>query len=154
MKLNKWQKQGIIQAIKDDIPTPDDEVVHIEVQAAFVAAMSPEVRKLYNLKPNALREEHLRPGASGCKYSPFIVGDVNTDDVIKPWVEAGEKRYAAIQGVCRVVEGCSTLKQLQAALPECVKYMPTEDAPSKNLPALANVVADLVHLGWPKPKAA
>jgi hypothetical protein len=40
-------------------------------------------------------------------------------------------------------------------LPEFEKYFPAEDAPiSKNLPALANMVADLTKLGWPKGKTS
>ena len=47
-----------------------------------------------------------------------------------------------------VVNGCNTLKQLKEALPEFEKYMPAEsEPPSKNLPALANIVADFQAAG-------
>ncbi len=49
-----------------------------------------------------------------------------------------------------VVEGCNTVKQLKEALPEFAKYAPHEEATSKNLPALANVVAEFSKAGWPK----
>lgn len=52
-----------------------------------------------------------------------------------------------------VIAGCNTLKQLKEALPEFEKYMPSkEEASSKNLPALANLVTDFVAAGWPKDK--
>lgn len=153
MKLNKWQKQGIIQAIKDDIPEPDYALTAADFQTALVEAMSPEVRKVYKTHPKALKRDHFDPHPNRW-YREFIIGDANVDEVIKPFHSARDKQADAVAAVAAVVNGCSTLKQLQAALPECIKYMPTEDAPSKNLPALANVVSDLVLLGWPKEKAA
>lgn len=151
MKLNKWQKQGIIQAIKDDIPEPDYDLTAADFQTALAEAMSPEVRQIYKTHPKALCSKHFDPHPNHW-YREFVVGDAEGDEVIKPFHLIRDTHLNAVAALAGVVNGCSTLKQLQAALPECIKYMPTEDAPSKNLPALANVVSDLVRLGWPKPK--
>ena len=43
-----------------------------------------------------------------------------------------------------------TVDKFFEAFPEFEKYLPSEAQPTKNLPALANVVADLSKLGWPK----
>lgn len=37
-------------------------------------------------------------------------------------------------------------------MPEAEKYLPKEAKSSTNVPAVANVVADLVKAGWPKGK--
>lgn len=63
---------------------------------------------------------------------------------LKSREELGAKLKGALAGI-------TTLKQLQARLPELVKYAPEEVAKSDNLPALANVMTDLMKAGWPKP---
>jgi hypothetical protein len=81
------------------------------------------------------------------------VGDVNAStlaDLIKPYEEEDEARVKAERSLQYVVNGCTTLKQLETRLPEFKKYFPTAEKPAANLPALANVVADLSKLGWPK----
>lgn len=54
------------------------------------------------------------------------------------------------------IAACFTLKQAKERLPEFVKYLPTDrdSTGTSNLPAVANLVADLVQLGWPKDKEA
>lgn len=74
MKLGKYTKQSIVEAIIRDIPeTPEAERI-AEVQAAFVAAMSPEVQALYTTHPYALKTDIIYGvGVSyGCN---MIVGD-------------------------------------------------------------------------------
>lgn len=46
--------------------------------------------------------------------------------------------------------GVKTLKQFKEMFPELEKYAPEEVTKSSNLPALANVMAGLSSLGWPK----
>jgi hypothetical protein len=85
------------------------------------------------------------------------VGDVTEkqlEEILKPYKEEDNAVYDARRKLCAIVEGCSTLKQLQTLLPEFVDYMPTEAAPTKNLPAVANMVSDLSKLGWPKGKTS
>jgi hypothetical protein len=53
-----------------------------------------------------------------------------------------------------VAKSCSTVKQLHEALPEFAKYIQDEAPPSKNLPAVANVVSDFVKAGWPVQRPA
>lgn len=48
------------------------------------------------------------------------------------------------------IEGIRTSKQFLLRFPELEKYLPREDGRTSNLPAIANVVAGLVKLGWPK----
>lgn len=155
-RINKWDKQAIVKAIMDDVPAPDRKKRRDELQAAIVKVMSPEARKLYKSCPSALRTYHVGDVTyDGCNWATrdVIVGDVK-EVVINELKEKylvedrafNEARYA-LKGA---IEACNTYKQLMTRLPEFEKYYPKPDAKGTNLPALANVVADLSKLGWPK----
>ena len=154
MNLDKYTKQAIVKSIMADIPQPDRNKWAEEIKAAVVKAMSPEVRKLYKTKPEALRHRsvaYTNPHRGWGDEMP--VGDV-TKEQINAIVEPYEKQVRARDEMGRKLtaafEGIRTLKAAIKAFPEFEKYYPTEAQPTKNLPALANVVADLSKLGWPK----
>lgn len=156
MKLNKYTKQAIVRAIMNDVPKPDKTKRHATVQATIVKAMSPECRKVYNKTPKALVTQHIGDTTyDGCNWHTreIIKGDVPEDKIkaaLKPY-EAEDEAYRTAQHQLKMaIEGCSTLNAIKKAFPEFEKYLPTEAQPTKNLPALANVVADLSKLGWPK----
>jgi phosphoglycolate phosphatase-like HAD superfamily hydrolase len=150
MRLDKHTKQAILRSIVDDIPKPTVQAARHDIQAALVKSMSPLARKLYKQNPAALAKD--RVGYDhGFDYSAMVVvGDADFDAVMRPYVEANDQRRDVYNKLKGIIEGCTTLKQLKILLPEFEKYMPTETAPTKNLPAVANVVADLTKLGWPK----
>jgi len=154
MKIDKYTKQAIVRAIMADVPPIDKAKRRTDLQAAIVKAMSPEVRKVYNKFPKALRTHYFGSTIStGYGSTDLIVGDVDNktlDALIKPYVDEDTARHETECRLKGVVESCTTLKQLNDRLPEFKKYFPTEQQPSKNLPAIANVVADLTKLGWPK----
>ena len=159
MKLTKYQKQGIARAIINDIPPVDYNKRREELQAAIIKLMSAPVAKLYKANPDALRRCHLDARLLADRYenSWIIAGDVPAEQVktlAKKYSQEDDARYAAQRQLEAAIDGCSTLKQLMTTLPEFEKYYPTEAQPTKNLPALANVVADLSRLGWPKGGAA
>ena len=154
MKLNKLTKQAIVRAIIQDLPPIDAEARALAIKEAIVKAMNPEVRKLYKIQPKALRT------ATVAYSSPYrswghdtIVGDVTDEqikEIIAPYDKQVQERDAMHRKLTAAFEGISTLKQALTMFPEFKKYMPTEAEPTKNLPALANVMADLSKLGWPK----
>ncbi len=154
MNLNKMQKQAIVRAIMQDIPEPNRAQWATEIKAAVVKAMSPEVRKLYKVKPHALRHacvEYTNPHRRWGDEMP--VGDVTKDQIeaiVAPYAKLAQERREMETKLTHAFEGIRTLKQAEATFPEFKKYYPTEAQPTKNLPALANVMADLTKLGWPK----
>ena len=155
MKIGKWDKEAIVNAIMADVPKVDKAKRKEEIQAAIVKAMSPEARKLYKVCPEALRTYCIGDLIYNGTWSSrdVIVGDVNEEkrqEIVKPYKDEDQKRYDAKQSLKAAIMACSTLKQLKERLPEFEKYYPTEAKPVVNLPALANVVADLSKLGWPK----
>lgn len=154
MRLNSHTKQAIVRSIMADVPKPDYRKRYEEIQAAIVKAMCPEARKLYKVAPKALSEIYIGNICYGGDHyrRTVIKGDVTEDTVeaiCAPYKAEDEARGAVESKLRGAIEGCSTLKQLKAALPEFEKYFPTEVQQTKGLPALANVVADLTKLGWP-----
>lgn len=156
MKLNKFEKQAIVRAIMADVPEVDKDKRRATIQAEVVKLMSPAVHKVYNTVPFALRKQHIGDlvyNGTNWDARDIVAGDVSEADIKKvclPYKEEDTKRHDAYAALTGAVEACSTLKQLKERLPEFEKYYPTEAQPTKNLPALANVVADLARLGWPK----
>ena len=153
MKLTRLQKEAIVRAIMQDVPTPNEVTAKIDIQTAVVKAMSPAVRKVYREQPKALTKAYVAGYAHGFGYSFEVVsGDVDMAPILKPYAEAAEEHKRARKQLEGAVMACNTLAALEKMLPEFKKYFPTEAQPTKNLPALANVVADLTKLGWPKQK--
>lgn len=156
MKLTKLHQEAIVRAIMQDVPKPDKTKRFAVVQEAIVKAMSPDCRKVYKKTPTALVKQYLGDliyDSVNWSSRDVVVGDVPKsviDTIIKPYVEEDEAYAKARRQLESAVKGCTTLKALETALPEFKKYYPTEAQPTKNLPALANVVADLSKLGWPK----
>lgn len=153
MKLNKWTKESIVAAIMQDVPKSPDNVIRTEMQAALISAMSAPVLKLYKTHPTALKVAHVSGWETELGYSvDLIAGDADVQKSMAPFVARKKARADARHKLQAAVMGCSTLAQLKKLLPEFEAYFPTEEQPTKNLPALANMVADLSKLGWPKDK--
>jgi hypothetical protein len=161
MKIDKYVRQSIVRAIMNDVPKPDKAKRREDLQAAIVKAMSPDVRKVFKNTPGALKAHHfgevLYDGYSW-NTRDLVVGDVpqkKLDELVKPYEDEDDARRAAQCKLEGAIEGCTTRKALMTRLPEFEKYYPAEEAPmSKSLPALANVMADLSKLGWPKKPGA
>ena len=154
MKLTKYTKQAIVSRIMDDVPKPDDAKIKADIQTAMVNAMSPDIRKLHKSKPAALKRERIIGSDVGASWSFDVIvadlRDMEVREVLKPFKAAQEERKQIKDQLRFAIEACTTLKQLTERLPEFKKYYPTAAQPTANLPALANVVADLSKLGWPK----
>lgn len=157
-RITKWDKEAIVKAIMADVPMPDKKKRRDDLQAAIIKAMSPEARKLYKNCPEALRTRHFGEVIyDGCNWNSrdLIVGDVPekvTNEMCKVYKDEEEQYHHTRRQLKGAIEACTTLKQLETRLPEFKKYYPTVEKPTANLPALANVVADLSKLGWPKGK--
>lgn len=160
MNLNKTDKAATLQAILDDIP----QVAYLEkfrelVQTVWEASAPPEVKAL--VKQGLTQHLHQQ-------FWSFRAGSVATYGLIKLsggdrdlfqakkdalgdlWDLQSDKITTVKQQLQPIIDSCRTLKQLRERLPEFEKYFPKERGTSTaNLP-VANVVADLQALGWPK----
>ena len=154
MRLQKFHKEAIVHAIVHDLPPIDTEARAEAIKAAIAKAMSPEVRKMFKTNPKALRESSVK-FADPFRYwgGNTIVGDVTDEklkEITQPYEQQANDRDAMSRKLTAAFAGITTLKQALETFPEFKKYYPTEAEPTKNLPALANVMADLSKLGWPK----
>ena len=156
IKLNTYSRQAILRAIMADVPKPDRAARRTKVQAALVKAMTPECRKIYNRTPQALVSEpcsELYDSSESWNSRRVVLGDAPKTllrDLLKEYEAQDMERYNVERNLKAVIDACSTIKQLETRLPEFKKYYPKEADKTQNLPALANLVADLTKLGWPK----
>jgi len=153
MKLTKLHKETIVLAIMQDTQ-PIDKVKRSEaIVNAIVKAMSPEVRAVYKTRPKALREKNVKYTNQYSKWGNTIVGDVTDaqiNEIVAPYEKEEQERDGMRLKLIAAFGGINTLNQALTAFPEFKKYYPTEAQPTKNLPALANVMTDLAKLGWPR----
>ena len=157
MKLNKYQKQAIVNTIMNDIPALDVAAHKARIQGEIVKLMSPAVRKVYKEQPRALNTYCVSDLYDGSSWDSrnIIVGDITEEQVkklLKPLRDEVDKRTQTYRKLTGVVDSCTTLKKLKELLPEFEAYFPTEEEPTKNLPAVANLVTDMMQMGWPKDK--
>ena len=156
MKLTNYHRDAFIHAVMNDVPKITKEDVQPKVQEALVKAMSPEARKLYRKAPKALVRDYSYDLTTDRCCVNFTVGDADAASVLVPFVEAVKKHEAVKASLRATIYSCSTLKQAKDRLPEFEKYLPSEAGSlpaSANLPVVANLVADLTKLGWPKKEA-
>ena len=145
MKLTKYTKQAIVSSILADLPPIDENKLFVELQAKLVKAMSRSCQNVYKKNPKALRVEWVYLGRS---RRAVVVGDADFDAVFAPYKASQAEREAIKNKLTAALEACSTRKQFVDRFPEFSKYAPKEDAPCSTLPAVANLVSDLVKLGW------
>lgn len=156
MKLSKLTKEAIIRAIWNEVPEVDHKARKVAIQAALVELFTPKVKALYKTQPGALKTVYCRPlGSSDMSYEDrhVTVADLTEeqiDSVLEPYTEEDRARGEACNKLRDLVMGCSTRNQLVKLLPECEKYLPAEASTDRTLPVVANVIADMTKLGWPK----
>jgi hypothetical protein len=156
MKLSKLTKEAIVRAIWNEVPEIDYKVRKEAIQAALVEMFAPEVKVVYKKRPTALNKD-IYSGVFSYEM-PYqerylIVADLTEEQiesVLEPYTEENAARTRAKDKLEELVMGCSTRKQLVNLLPECEKYLPAEASTDRSLPVVANVIADMTKLGWPK----
>lgn len=146
MKLTKQTKTAIVRAILADIKKPDHIMVVKEMQDALHAAMSKPVKRI---PPSALRTHYCHHGDYQINCGVTLVcGDADAVAVLAPWREKRSQYDAMHVKLEAAFEGINTRKQFVETFPEFIKYAPEESGKCPTLPAVANVVSDLVKLGW------
>jgi hypothetical protein len=167
MRLTQYHRQAFVSAVMNDVPEIDyDEIVHKLAQDHLVERMPPKVRAVFDDKqlrhyltttrtyfPGSVASAEFYGDEGDCywwKQVPELSAKIS--EVLQQANKHHEQRNELERKLRAVAKSCTTRAALAKALPEFEKYLPAEDAPSTNLPALANVVADFVQAGWPKGK--
>lgn len=179
MNLNKYVKQAIVSSVIADIPRPAltglEEKLQAIVDADIAKHAPPELAAMWakkemrewltweayqagRLTKTPVHHSELVAHVSTVQKgkwsgSPRKLSEAAQEQYDKLYTAAAQEHEAVQQVRVKLqgsLESIRTRKQFVAAYPELEKYAPTEAARSAMLPALANVVADLSKLGWPK----
>lgn len=148
MKLTNYLRDSFVRSVSNNIPKvqwPTED----QLQAEALKKMAPRVKALYKDETlrNALKTD--REYINGFGYIRVVVGDVKLADLLKPYRDAEEARRQVLKKIEGVAYGCSTLKQLQEALPDLKKHMPSEKTGSPaNLPVPAGLMGELKAAGF------
>ena len=167
MKLTKYDKEAFVRSVMDDVPKIDYKAQADALARTWAIEQMPTVvAAAYAAYPQYF-ENHYMSLPSGLQgvYVPIPENEhmLDTRDLdiwakLKELAQACQAQREALRSleakVKNSIYACSTLKQAKERLPEFEKYLP-DDRDGKvtpNLPALANLVTDLVAAGWPKDK--
>lgn len=151
MNLAQYHKDAIIRSILNDLPKFDHKMRVAEMQAALYAAMPADERRVYRKNPKALAYQTLYRSDYGLDHQTEVRrGSVAAEEVLKPWREEAKARSEMEAKLYAALKPIKTRKQFIDRFPEFSKYAPSESGTCSTLPAVSNVVADLVKLGWNK----
>lgn len=169
MRLTNIDRDAFIKAVLDDVPSIDyQEQARVALQKKAVELLPPKLRtlhkefghwfktsKVWNM-PHPLHGVYV-VSLDGDEVSKQLQSDVDFWGSVKA-IAANETAQSKVKVELRAklhscIYACQTSKQARERMPEFAKYLPPDDdAPSRTLPVVANVVADLVAAGWPKDK--
>lgn len=168
MRLNKYHKDAFVEAVLQDLPSTDyDEIAQKLVRESFVEKMPAKVRAVYDDKDirHWLTNTWIpMPGSLGNFYCIADSDLGKVSDAIKDQLieiseakrEQIEKRNAFKSMLEAAIGSCQTREQALGLLPEFEQYLPKDTTSTgvSNLPAVCNLVAELVQAGWQKDKDA
>ena len=160
MKLTNYLRDAFINAVMKDVPTVDyTEQVRKLAQATYEEMLPATAKKLIKEgHRDLLKTRSIWFSDIGYVY---VLGNTETvpDDLkekIKPLVELNKiqaKTHRELKEKLRsAAYGCSTLKKLQEALPDFIKYMPGEYEVSggRMVPMVINPIKEFTAAGFPK----
>jgi len=167
MKLTNAMRDCIIAAIMQDVPKVDyEETVRKMCQDFAVFLLPADLRVAYKKHPEYFSTVAI--WLPGSLTSVYVVG--HNRDEIKRKMAADTAFWDGILSfqikidqqsvVARVLRAkikaalysCNTTKQAIELLPDFEKYIPTDQAPNRSLPAVVNPIAEFRAAGFPKDK--
>lgn len=168
MRLTETDRRAFVRAVMGDVPHVDyteqmNKLVFEEMRQKLppqvVALMMNGKLKGY-LNWHDILRIHQPNGAGAGVFVTTIADFRPSSKLMDELAELVLKRNAQLathtemqQKLRAAIDGCRTRKQAAEMFPELETYLPQADAPkTENLPAVANVIADLSKLGWPQGK--
>lgn len=164
-RLTKYQREAFVSAVMQDVPSVNYEAqAHKLVKDAAIAVLPPQIQAIAADKKLC---HHLETSSHWFGYhhgnfgSVTVFGGRNQDYMTKEVQEtldaiillekAQQERLDDMRSKLNAaIMSCTTDKMARERLPEFIKYLPEAEEKTPYLPAVANIVADLIHLGWPK----
>lgn len=169
MRLTNTLREAFIRAVMNDVPFIDYHEQEQKVATDWAVSIMPAC--VYATWANENLRDYIAMHYFHEWVGEFAIGGYNLpcprelfsrmpDDVRAQLVdlarknhEQQRKRNELEHKLKAIVYGVSSTKTLLKQLPEFDKYIPKDAQASENLPAIANVVADLMEAGWPKGNA-
>jgi len=163
MRLTKFDKEAFVRAVLDDVPQIDyNEQARKVAMADVIARLPQKIQDIW--KDNNLRgfiscQRWLNmPGRLHGLTTPYADGEQapETEAQLKELAGLYDAQCDSLRKLETNLEGaigaCSTLKKAKEVLPEFEKYLPADRDGTgvSGLPAIANLVSDLMQAGWPK----
>jgi hypothetical protein len=152
----------------DDVPAPDEEQCNKEFAAIIEKHMPDSVRDVYHTCPewldtrtanvtadsNVVGYRDCNEGAVYLRYYWNRWGQECLPDEARDYIAKLEdiltQRIKFKQKLGGIISSITTVKALKEALPELEKYAPDDTPePKTGLPAVANLMADVIAAGWP-----
>lgn len=171
MRLTQMHKEAFVRGVMLDVPGSNaleqaEKIIREDQRAGLptqiVAIMNNASLRMYlawasygvrtSIKKDGYEEYHsIGTVRVIVGYEPSATAAAKLDKLCHEDYRIKQERDAMRDKLQRAIAGCSTRKQAAVMFPELEKYLPGEkDVKTANLPAVANVVADLTKLGWPK----
>jgi hypothetical protein len=165
MKLTNYIRDAFVTAAMQDVPKIKyDEQIQKLAHDDAVSQMQPIVRSAYCAHPewfnhcrkwmvNSIIVRVPSPESTEIRFTEAAQKEI--DELIAKSREQEAQHDKLRSHLKALAYGCTTRKALAEALPEFEKYLPAEEPKAtRNLPAIANLVADFTKAGWPKTKGA
>lgn len=157
MRLTNYLRDAFVRAVMDDVPDIDyRELVQERATANALRLLPPAIQQVWK---HAEMRGFIKMDSAYIGgfylYVPGVSIDATKieDDDIHAWAKLhdtqSEMRSELESKVRAVAYSCTTREALLKQLPEFQKYLPIDAPKSATLPAIANLVSDLVKAGWP-----
>jgi hypothetical protein len=167
MKLTKYHREAFVLAVMEDVPKVDYE------SQAHALILEDSIQQLPEKLQKIARDKTLRQYLNMnhfwlrefCSLYVFNIHEERLKLSAKAQAEfdkleelqkaQNEARRDLRDKLNGVIRSCTTDVQVRKALPEFSKYLPEAESPvDRTVPVIANLVADLMSMGWPKDKEA
>lgn len=162
MRLTNSIRDAFVNSVMNDTPSVDyADLMQKEANRIGRAMIPPEIAAVYDEYPDWFEKQWVNIGkwygygpfpARGARFADADIQVMNRLKALEH--EQGHARERLRDQLKQAAASVTTTKALAEALPEFAKYLPADEAKARNLPALANVVADFVKAGWPKGQPA
>lgn len=163
MRLTKTIRDAFVRAAIADVPQTDyEELIRKAAMDDIVAQLSPKVREFWD---DAALRDWIRMDWN-CFHGVTIIHPSNDNRKMPTltekigqqcleWRRLAKEQEQSIrklrENLSGAAESVTTRKALAELLPEFEKYLPASEAQAnRNVPMIANLVADFSKAGWPK----
>jgi len=168
MRLNKYDRDAFVRSAMNDVPEIDFNVKAQKLIIDHLKATLPvDLQNAIAKYPDWFPAHHINTPSGLSDFATRLIADAREYRNLTKWPDlllqvrliaeessTQHQQRTTLEAKLRAAIGpCTTLKQALELLPEFAKYLPTErdgDKTCRQMPAVANLVADLMNAGWPK----